>query len=85
MSTQERIKKLLLETLRQDVSRKALTFLSKTKRPLDKEYDLIALRNISYMFTPKEYERIAKDWKFATGNEIPVTLQEALDYMERGF
>ena len=85
MSTQEQIKKLLLETIRQDVSRKALTFLSKTRRPLDEKYDLIALRNMSYMFTPKEYERVAKNWEFTTGKEIPITLQEALDYMERGF
>tara|TARA_E500000305_G_C3864326_1_gene162111 strand:+ start:59 stop:322 length:264 start_codon:yes stop_codon:yes gene_type:complete len=82
MPTAYQIKKLILESLRQDVSRKALAFLSKTKRPLDKKYDLIALRNMSYMFTPREYERLAGDWKFATGNEIPVTLQEALDYME---
>ena len=82
MSTKEQIKKLLLETLRQDVSRKALTFIAKTKKPEEVEYDLIAVRNVSYLFTPKEYERIAKDWEFATGNKIPVSLEEALDYME---
>ena len=82
MPTKEQIKKLLLETLRQDVSRKALKFIAKTKKPEEVEYDLIAVRNVSYLFTPKEYERLAKDWKFATGNEIPVSLEEALDYME---
>ena len=82
MSTKEQIKKLLLESLRQDVSRKALTFIAKTKKPEEVEYDLIAVRNVSYLFTPKEYERIAKDWEFATGNKIPVSLEEALDYME---
>ena len=82
MSTKEQIKKLLLETLRQDVSRKALTFIAKTKKPEEVEYDLIAVRNVSYLFTPKEYERIAKDWEFATGNKIPVTLEEALDHID---
>jgi len=82
MPTQEQIKKLILETLRQDVSRKALTFIAKTKKPEEVEYDLIAVRNVSYLFTPREYERIAKDWEFATGNKIPITLEEALDYME---
>jgi len=82
MPTKEQIKKLLLESLRQDVSRKALTFIAKTKKPEEVEYDLIAVRNVSYLFTPKEYERIAKDWEFATGNKIPVSLEEALDYME---
>ena len=82
MSTKEQIKKLLLETLRQDVSRKALTFIAKTKKPEEVEYDIIAVRNVSYLFTPKEYERLAKDWEFATGEKIPVSLEEALDYME---
>ena len=82
MPTKEQIKKLLLETLRQDVSRKALTFIAKTKKPEEVEYDLIAVRNVSYLFTPREYERIAKDWEFATGEKIPVSLEEALDYME---
>ena len=82
MPSPYQIKKLLLETLRQDVSRKALTFISKTKKPEEVEYDLIAVRNVSYLFTPKEYERLAKDWEFATGEKIPVSLEEALDYME---
>ena len=84
MPSKEQVKKLILESLRQDVSRKALTFIAKTKKPKEKEYDLIALRNVSYMFTPREYERLAKDWEFATGDKIPVSLQEALDYMEKG-
>jgi hypothetical protein len=82
MPTAYQIKKLLLESLRQTVSRQALSFISKTKEPEDKEYDLIAVRNVSYLFTPKEYEKLASDWKFATGNEIPITLEEALDHIE---
>ena len=82
MPTKEQIKKLLLETLRQDVSRKALTFIAKTKKPEEVEYDLIAVRNVSYLFTPREYERLAKNWEFATGDKIPVSLQEALDYID---
>tara|TARA_R100001460_G_scaffold40500_1_gene75733 strand:+ start:157 stop:423 length:267 start_codon:yes stop_codon:yes gene_type:complete len=82
MPTKNQIKTLILDSIRQDVARKALGFIAKTKKPKEKEYDLIAIRNISYMFTPREYERIAKDWEFATGDKIPVTLQEALDYME---
>ena len=82
MPTAYQIKKLLLETLRQDVSRKALTFIAKTKKPEEVEYDLIAVRNVSYLFTPREYERIAKDWEFATGDKIPVSLEEALDYID---
>ena len=82
MPTAYQIKKLLLETLQQDVSRKALTFIAKTKKPEEVEYDIIAVRNVSYLFTPKEYERLAKDWEFATGEKIPVSLEDALDYME---
>ena len=82
MPTAYQIKKILLESLRQTVSRQALSFIAKTKKPEEKEYDLIAVRNVSYLFTPKEYEKFASDWKFVTGEEIPVTLEEALDYME---
>ena len=82
MPTAKQIKTLLLESLREDVSRKALTFIAKTKKPEEVEYDLIAVRNVSYLFTPREYEKLAKDWKFATGNEIPVSLEEALDYID---
>tara|TARA_Y100001938_G_C7993210_1_gene380634 strand:- start:173 stop:430 length:258 start_codon:yes stop_codon:yes gene_type:complete len=82
MSSEKKVKKLLLESFRQDVARKALSFLTKTKKPEEEEYDLIALRNISYMFAPREYERVSKDWEFATGSKIPVSLQEALDYID---
>jgi hypothetical protein len=82
MPSKKQIKTLILDSLRQDVSRKALTFIAKTKEPEDKEYDIIAVRNVSYLFAPKEYERLAKDWKFATGNEIPITLEEALDHID---
>ena len=82
MPSKEQIKTLILDSLRQDVSRKALSFIAKTKEPKEKEYDIIAVRNVSYLFTPKEYERIAKDWEFATGDKIPVTLEEALDYID---
>ena len=82
MPTQKQVKALILDSLRQDVSRKALSFIAKTKEPQEKEYDLIAVRNISYLFTPKEYERLAKDWEFATGDKIPVSLEEALDYID---
>jgi len=82
MPSSQQVKTLILDSLRQDVARKALSFIAKTKKPKEKEYDLIALRNLCYLFTPKEYERISKDWEFATGDKIPVTLQEALDYMD---
>tara|TARA_B100000900_G_scaffold404100_1_gene412011 strand:+ start:499 stop:765 length:267 start_codon:yes stop_codon:yes gene_type:complete len=82
MPSKKQVKTLILDSLRQDVTRKALSFIAKTKKPQEKEYDLIAIRNISYMFTPKEYERASKDWEFATGDKIPVSLQEALDYMD---
>ena len=82
MPTQKQVKTLILDSLRQDVSRKALSFIAKTKEPQEKEYDIIAVRNISYLFTPKEYERLAKDWEFATGDKIPVSLEEALDYID---
>ena len=82
MPTAKQIKTLLLESLREDVSRKALTFIAKTKKPEEVEYDLIAVRNVSYLFTPREYEKLAKDWEFTTGAKIPVSLEEALDYME---
>ena len=85
MPSKKQIKTLILDSLRQDVSRKALTFIAKTKEPEDKEYDIIAVRNVSYLFTPKEYERIAKDWEFATGDKIPVTLEEALDHIDDTF
>jgi hypothetical protein len=82
MPTKKQIKTLLLDSLRQTVSRQALTFISKTKKPEEKEYDLIAVRNVSYLFTPREYEKLAKDWKWATGDEIPITLEEALDHID---
>ena len=85
MPSSYEIKAIILDSLRQDVSRKALTFIAKTKEPEDKEYDIIAVRNVSYLFTPKEYERIAKDWEFTTGEQIPVTLEEALDHIDDTF
>tara|TARA_R100001510_G_C7530306_1_gene122022 strand:+ start:205 stop:468 length:264 start_codon:yes stop_codon:yes gene_type:complete len=82
MPSEDQIKKLLLESLRQTVTRKALRFISKTKEPEEKEYDLIAVRHVAYLFTAKEYEKLADDWKWGTSKNIPVTLQEALDYID---
>ena len=82
MPTEYQIKKLLLDSLRQTVSRQALTFISKTKEPEEKEYDLIAVRNVSYLFTPKAYEKLKDDWEWATGNKFPITLQEGSDHID---
>ena len=82
MPTQKQVKSLILDSLRQTITRETLSFIAKTKEPEEKEYDLIAARNIGYLFIPREYEKLRKDWEWATGKEIPVSFKEALDYMD---
>tara|TARA_Y100001938_G_scaffold129712_1_gene184940 strand:- start:314 stop:589 length:276 start_codon:yes stop_codon:yes gene_type:complete len=82
MSPEDKIKASLLESIRQIVTGKAIHFIAKTKKPQEKEYDLIAVKHTAYLFTAKEYEILAKDYKFATGKDMPVTLQETLDFMD---
>ena len=82
MPSPYQIKTLLLDSIRQDVTREALSFIAKTKKPQEKEYDLIAVRNVGYLLTPKIYEKIKKDWEWATGEKFPITLEGALDYMD---
>jgi hypothetical protein len=82
MPTEYQIKKLLLDSLRQTVSNQTLSFIAKTKKPKEKEYDLIAVRNVSYLLTPRAYEKLKNDWEWATGDKFPITLQEALDHID---
>ena len=82
MPSQRQTKNLLLDSIKLTVNNRALEVVSKTKEPKDLEYDVIAVRHLRYLFVAKAYESLKGDWMFATGKEIPITLQEALDYID---
>jgi len=80
--SEAQVKTLLLDSIKQKVYNQTLSFIASTRRPLDPYYDVIAVRNICHMLVPKTYEDFVEDWRWATGDEIPVSLEEALNHME---
>tara|TARA_R110002126_G_scaffold40265_1_gene118719 strand:- start:464 stop:724 length:261 start_codon:yes stop_codon:yes gene_type:complete len=82
MPNDRQTKNLLLDSIKLAVSNKALRVISETKEPDDLELDAIAVRHMRCLFVPKAYEKLKGDWEWAIKKQIPITLKEALDYMD---
>lgn len=82
MTPPSQTKNLLLDSINLTVTNKALKVIAETKEPTDLEFDAIAVRHLRYLFVAKAYERLKGDWEWATQKQIPITLQEALDYID---
>jgi hypothetical protein len=83
MSPSRQIKRLLVETVYKKAARSAAQEIVKSPEPEFRELDIIAYKHIIGMLIPRSYELIKKDWEWATGGSIPISMKDALEYYER--
>jgi hypothetical protein len=69
MSTQEKIKKLLVETVYKKAAGSAAEQIIKSSEP--------------DIHIPRAYEKLRGDWEWATGAPIPISMHDALEYYEK--
>jgi len=83
MPAQEKIKKLLAETVYKKASRQAAEIIVQSRVPEIQDLDVIAYQHMIGLLIPRAYEQLKKDWEWATGSSIPIPMQQALEYYDK--
>ena len=83
MSAPQEIKKLLLKTIFKKAKWETARILAKSSRSLDREIEDISVLHIWHMLLPRMHEEVSKQWKWATGQSIPVTLKDVLEAADK--
>lgn len=83
MSTQKRIKDLLVQTVYKKAAGSAAEQIIKSPEPDIQELDIIAYKHIIGLLIPRAYEKLRGDWEWATGAPIPISMHDALEYYEK--
>ena len=79
MSAPQEIKKLLLKTIFKKAKWETARILNKSSKGLDEEIENISVFYMWQMLLPRMYEEVSKQWKWVTGQSIPVTLEDVLE------
>ena len=83
MSTQKRIKDLLVQTVYKKAAGSAAEEIIKSPEPIIQELDIIAYKHIIGLLIPRAFEKLRGDWEWATGASIPISMHDALEYYEK--
>ncbi|MEK9700140.1 MAG: hypothetical protein VW270_30445, partial [Candidatus Poseidoniales archaeon] len=57
--------------------------LAKSSKGLDEEIEDISVLYIWQMLLPRMHEEVSNQWKWATGQSIPVTLKDLLEASDK--
>jgi hypothetical protein len=83
MSAPQKIKKLLIKTIFKKAKWETARILVKSPKNPKIELEEISVLYIWQMLIPKVHEEVSKQWKWATGASIPVTLKDVLEASEK--
>lgn len=83
MSSSQRIKNLLVQTVYKKAARSAAEQIITSPEPNIQELDIIAYKHIIGLLIPRAFEKIRGDWEWATGASIPISMHDALEYYEK--
>ena len=83
MSSPQKIKKLLIKTIFKKAKWETARILVKSPKNRSKEIEDISVLHMWQMLLPKVHEEVSKQWKWATGQTIPVTLKDVLEACEK--
>jgi hypothetical protein len=83
MPAPQKIKNLLLQTIFKKAKWETARILIKSPKNRDKEIEDISVLHMWQMLLPKVHEEVSKQWKWATGASIPVTLKDVLEASEK--
>ena len=83
MSAPQEIKKLLLKTIFKKAKWETARILNKSSKSLDREIENISVLYVWQMLLPRMHEDVSKQWKWATGQSIPLTLKDLLEASDK--
>jgi hypothetical protein len=83
MPAPQEIKKLLIKTIFKKAKWETARILIKSPKNRSKELEDISVLHMWQMLLPKVHEEVSKQWKWATGQTIPVTLKDVLEACEK--
>ena len=83
MSAPQEIKKLLLKTIFKKAKWETARILAKSRNSIDRQLENISVLHIWQMLLPRVHEEISKQWKWVTGQSIPVTLKDVLEAADK--
>ena len=83
MPASQEIKKLLLKTIFKKAKWETARILNKSSKGLDEEIEKISVLYIWQMLLPRMHEEVSKQWKWATGQSMPLTLKDLLEAADK--
>lgn len=83
MSAPQEIKKILLKTIFKKAKWETARILNKSSKSLDREIEAISVLYVWQMLLPRMHEEVSKQWKWVTGQSIPVTLKDLLEASDK--
>ena len=83
MPAPQEIKKLLIKTIFKKAKWETARILIKSPKNPKIELEEISVLYVWQMLLPKVHEEVSKQWKWATGASIPVTLKDVLEASEK--
>ena len=83
MPAPQEIKKLLIKTIFKKAKWETARILIKSPKNPKIELEEISVLYVWQMLLPKVHEEVSKQWKWATGQSIPVTLKDVLEASEK--
>jgi len=83
MPAPQKIKKLLIKTIFKKAKWETARILIKSPKNPKIELEEISVLYVWQMLLPKVHEEVSKQWKWATGASIPVTLKDVLEASEK--
>jgi len=83
MPAPQEIKKLLIKTIFKKAKWETARILVKSSKNPKIELEEISVLYVWQMLLPKVHEEVSKQWKWATGASIPVTLKDVLEASEK--
>jgi len=83
MSAPQEIKKLLIKTIFKKAKWETARILNKSSKGLDEEIENISVLYVWQMLLPRMHEEVSKQWKWATGQSMPLTLKDLLEASDK--
>ena len=83
MPAPQEIKKLLIKTIFKKAKWETARILIKSSKGLDEKIENISVLHMWQMLLPRMHEEVSKQWKWATGQSIPVTLKDVLEASDK--
>ena len=83
MPAPQEIKKLLLQTIFKKAKWETARILIKSPKNPKIELEDISVLHMWEMLLPRVHEEVSKQWEWATGASIPVTLKDVLEASEK--